>query len=54
MTIRLHDPKEKLDSKKSAQWAQVKIPRGALSLDRQAFVDSYIVPALANMPMLKP
>ena len=52
LTIRLHDPKEKNDPKKSAQWATVKVFRGDLQLSKSQFIAKYVEPALANLKNL--
>lgn len=52
LTIRLHDPKEKTDPKKSAQWATVKVSRGDLGLPKNQFVEKYVEPALGEIKNL--
>ena len=52
LTIRLHDPKEKKDPKKAAQWVTVKVYRGDLSLPKQEFIQKYIAPKLAEIKNL--
>ena len=46
LTVRLHDPKEKRDPKKSAVWHTVKIPRAALSLSDADFAANHLLPAV--------
>ena len=46
LTVRLHDPKEKRDPKKSAVWHMVKIPRAALSLSDADFAANHLLPAV--------
>ena len=46
LTVRLHDPKEKRDPKKSAVWHVVKIPRAALSLSDADFAANHLLPAV--------
>ena len=46
LTVRLHDPKEKRDPKKSAVWHVVKIPRAALSLSEADFAANHLLPAV--------
>ena len=47
LTVRLHDPKEKRDLRKSAVWHIVKIPRAALSLPDADFAANHLAPAAA-------
>ena len=46
LTVRLHDPKDKRDPKKSAVWHVVKIPRAALSLSDADFAANHLLPAV--------
>ena len=46
LTVRLHDPKEKRDPKKSAVWHTVKIPRAALSVSDADFAATHLLPAV--------
>ena len=47
LTVRLHDPKEKQNLRKSAVWHVVKIPRAALSLSEADFAANHLYPAAA-------
>jgi len=55
LTIRIHDPKEKNDSKKAAVWIAVKVDRADAvgTLTEKQFNDKYIVPALSQLTNLK-
>lgn len=48
-TLRLHDPKEKQDAKKSTIWVVAEIPRANLTMDEALFIQMYVVPALRQM-----
>lgn len=47
-TLRLHDPKEKLDSAKSTSWAVRNVPREDLAMPLDQFVDKYVKPAFLD------
>lgn len=47
LSVRLHDPKERRDIRKSAVWHVVKIPRAALSLTEEDFAANHLAPAAA-------
>jgi hypothetical protein len=52
LTVRLHDPKEKQDAKKSAVWHVVKVPRADLQLPEADFAANHLLPAVSVI--LKP
>ena len=52
LTIRLHDPKEKTDPRKAAQWAVTKIPREDLKLSPRDFAAKHVLPALEQLTLL--
>ena len=52
LTLRLHDPKEKLDAEKSASWAIVQVARGDLASGEDEFIARYITPALRQLKQL--
>lgn len=47
LTVRLHDPKEKYDVKKSAVWMTAEVERADLALSAEEFVAKYVLPAFA-------
>ena len=49
LTIRLHDPKEKLDPAKSTAWTIAEVPREDLALSPEEFSTKYCVPAAAQI-----
>ena len=53
LTIRLHDPQEKTDSKKSACWMVVKVDRKDITLAVDAFLAKYVTPNLKQINNLK-
>lgn len=53
LTVRLHDPKEKLDSKKSAQWVTAKVARPDLALSLEDFSAKYFRPAFQQILQAK-
>lgn len=48
LTIRVHDPLERKDPKKSACWVVVKVLRGDIGMPAAAFVEKYIAPNLTH------
>jgi hypothetical protein len=46
LTVRLHDPKERLDPKKAAVWHTVKIPRADLDLSEADFLAKHLTEAV--------
>jgi len=55
LTIRIHDPKEKNDSKKAAVWVAAKVDRADATgtLTEAQFNEKYIAPVLAKLTNLK-
>jgi hypothetical protein len=53
LSIRLHDPKEKRDPKKSASWVVLKVPREDLKLDAGAFAAKHVTPNLGSLAQIK-
>jgi hypothetical protein len=49
LTVRLHDPRERQNAKKSAWWSTVKIPRTDLALPSVDFATKHLVPILADL-----
>lgn len=49
LTLRLHDPKEKTDPKKSAQWSTRKVSREDLKLPQAEFIAKYLAPMLGEL-----
>jgi hypothetical protein len=52
-TVRIHDPAEKTSVDLSTNWAVVAVPRSAVGIAKADFVAQYIVPALAELKLLK-
>lgn len=53
LTIRLHDPKEKSDSRKSAIWATIKLPRTDLDLPMDDLIERHVLPAVKQVVQTK-
>lgn len=53
LTIRLHDPKEKQDPKKSASWVVITVHRADLDLPKNDFIERYVAPALPQLNQLR-
>jgi len=53
LTIRLHDPLEKVNAKLSASWVVIKVERADLKLPLAEFAEKYIAPRLAEIEHLK-
>jgi hypothetical protein len=49
LTVRLHDPKEKLDPQKSAVWKVMQVPRADLALPAGEFAAKYFADAVAEI-----
>jgi hypothetical protein len=49
LTIRLHDPKEKLVVMKSAVWVTLQVPRSDLALPAGEFAAKYFADAVAEI-----
>jgi len=49
LTIRIHDPAEKKDAKKSSAWAVIDVPREDFKIASAAFIKKHIAPHLAAM-----
>jgi hypothetical protein len=52
LTIRLYDPDEEKDPSRSAAWITVPVPREALTMSKQNFLDTIVSPALAKLKTL--
>lgn len=54
LTIRVHDPLEKTDHTKSAEWVTISLKRGEIAeMTQQDLIDRYLKPAVANLHILK-
>jgi hypothetical protein len=53
LTIRLYDPAEKQDVKRSACWVTIPMPREALTMSKSDFLETIIAPALSKLVILK-
>jgi hypothetical protein len=49
LTVRLHDPKEKLDASKSTSWKTAEIPREDLGLTPEEFAAKWLAPQAAEL-----
>lgn len=49
LTVRLHDPRERENAKKSAWWGTVKIPRTDVSLASAEFASKHITPLIEDI-----
>ena len=54
LTIRIHDPNEKVDAQKSATWSRVKFPFDDLKLSEDEFIAKHVKPAFAQLFHWKP
>lgn len=54
LTLRIHDPAEKKDAKKSTVWIVAEVSRDAIGMTQADFIEHYIRPALPQFePILK-
>ena len=54
LTVRLHDPKERVNHKLSASWATRRIPRADLQLSKSDFLAKHFAPVLDEIEHFKP
>lgn len=54
LTIRLHDPKEKQDAKRAADWIVFDVGREDLKLSPEDFAAKYITPHIGKLEQFKP
>ena len=54
LTLRLHDPAEKKDAKKSASWAVLEVPRADLTLAPEEFAAKHLIEAVRSLEHFKP
>lgn len=53
MTIRVHDPVEKVDADLSASWVTINIARVDAAMPIEEFFKKYVKPAFAHLTNLK-
>lgn len=54
LTVRLHDPKEKVNHKLSASWVVIPVPRADLAMSAPEFAAKHLLPAVEKLEHFKP
>jgi hypothetical protein len=54
LTLRLHDPKEKLNAKLAASWVTIDVPREDMAMAPEDFATKHLLGAVAQLEHFKP
>jgi hypothetical protein len=54
LTVRLHDPKEKVNPALSASWVVIPVPRADLAMSPPEFAAKHLLPAVEKLEHFKP